>query len=53
LIVTTQLCDSTLRYKSSGQTLSDHKWIVAESSKDFAQHIGPLGLLRHAIQLSL
>jgi hypothetical protein len=37
----------------SGQTLGDNKGIVAERFKEFAQHVGLLGMLRHAIHFSL
>jgi hypothetical protein len=36
-----------------GQTLGDHKRIVAERSEDFAQHLGLVGVLCHAIHFSL
>src|ERR1051326_2652372 len=48
-----EVCDQTLRQHGPGQTFSNQERIVAESSKDFAQHFGLLGVLRHAIHFSL
>jgi hypothetical protein len=37
----------------SCQALSDNEWIVSERFKEFAQHVGLIGVLCHAIHLSL
>src|SRR5262249_53467262 len=41
------------REHGPGQTLGDHKGIVAERGKELAQHLGLFGVLRHTIHLSL
>ena len=48
-----QICYQTLRQHRPGQTLRDDKGIVPERFKEFAQHFGLFGVLRHAIHLSL
>src|SRR6266446_3274310 len=42
-----------LRERRPGQTLGDNKGIAAERFKEFAQHLGLLGMLRHSLHLSL
>jgi hypothetical protein len=43
----------TFRHQWSGEALGYNKWIVAECLKEFAQHLGLLGVPGHAIHLSL
>ena len=48
-----EVCYQTLRQHRPSQTLGDHKGIVAERFKEFAQHLRLLGVLCHAIHFSL
>src|SRR5439155_12185572 len=41
------------REEWSGQTLGDHKGIVAERCKELAQHFGLFGVTGHALHLGL
>ena len=53
LIVGIEVCYQAFRQRRSGQTFGDDKGIVPERFKEFAQHLGLLGVLRHALHLSL
>src|SRR5262245_12583828 len=53
LVVRVQLCEQTLSQDRSGQTLSDHEWIVTQCSKNFAQYSGLIGVSGDALHLGL
>jgi hypothetical protein len=53
LVLRIEIGYQTLAKHRLGQTFCDDNWIVAERCKQFAQHVGLFGVLRHAIHLSL
>ena len=52
-IVSVQLREQALSEDRSGQTLSDHKRIVAQRGKDFAQHSGLFGVTGDPLHFGL
>jgi hypothetical protein len=53
MVVSVQLCEQTFGQHWPGEALRDHKRVVAESFKKFAQHLGLFGVLGHPIHFSL
>jgi hypothetical protein len=53
LVVSVQLGEQTFGQDRSGQTLSDHQWIVAQRGKHFAQHTGLFGVTGDSLHFGL
>jgi hypothetical protein len=49
----TQAGNSAVHQNRPGKTFGDNKRIVAQRFKEFAQHLRPFAMLRHAVHLGL